>query len=110
MQAITLGLQAPGVIFDSARRASALQRQKVIDSNPELQERELVKLASLSVALAAALRRRGVPDSAAKLAAEAGVAAFRATFQQWAHGNPDTDFARCAREAVAELQAVTSAE
>ena len=40
------------------RRAFALRRQAVIAANPELQERELIKLAALAAALADALRRR----------------------------------------------------
>jgi hypothetical protein len=44
----------------------------VIDVNPALQERELVKLASLAAALADVLRRRDVQDPAAGLTAEAG--------------------------------------
>ena len=42
------------------RREYARRRQAVIAANAELQERELIKLASLSAALADALRRRGV--------------------------------------------------
>lgn len=108
MEAITRALEAPERFFTAARRAQSLQRQAVIEANPELRERELVKLASLGAALADALRRRGVPDAAAGLAAQAGVAAFGLTFQRWARGEGESDFARYAREAVAELQAVTS--
>ena len=52
------------------------QRQAVIAANAELRERELIKLASLSAALADGLRRRGVPDPDASLAAEAGIAVY----------------------------------
>jgi len=41
-------------------------------THAELQERELIKLASLASAIGEALRRRGVPGPAASLAAEAG--------------------------------------
>jgi len=53
------------------RREFARQRQTVIAANAELQERELIKLASLASALAEALRQRGVPGPAASLTAEA---------------------------------------
>jgi AcrR family transcriptional regulator len=109
MEAITLALQAPGATFDDARRRFALRRQAVIDANPELAERELVKLESIAAALAEALRRRGVRPTAARLAADAGIAAFRVTFSRWAREEGGGDFADCAREAVAELQAVTAA-
>ena len=61
----------------------ARQRQAVIAANAELQERELIKLASLASAIADALRRRGVADPAASLAAEAGIAVFRIAFERW---------------------------
>jgi hypothetical protein len=38
---------------------------------------------TLSAATAAVLRRRGVADPAASLAAEAGIAVFRIAFERW---------------------------
>src|ERR1700685_2567737 len=38
------------------------RRQAIVAANPELQERELIKLARLAEALTEALRRRGVAD------------------------------------------------
>ena len=52
-------------------------------ANPELQERELVKLASVAAALAGALRERGVGEPEASVTAEAGVAVFRVSFERW---------------------------
>src|SRR5215831_17887502 len=52
------------------RREFSRHRQAVITANPELQERELKKMAALAAALANALRRRGVGDPAAGLSAE----------------------------------------
>jgi hypothetical protein len=52
-------------------------RHALIRTYAELRERELAKLASLASATAATLRRRGVSEPAASLAAEAGVAAFK---------------------------------
>lgn len=74
--AVAAALEAAGAVLQ-ARRESARQRQAVIAANAELQERELIKLASLASALAEALRRRGVKDPAAPLAAEAGIAVFK---------------------------------
>jgi hypothetical protein len=48
-----------------------------------LQERELIKLASLAGAVAEALRRRGVGDPAAILTAEAAITVFRVAFERW---------------------------
>jgi AcrR family transcriptional regulator len=108
IEAITVGLAAAGAIFDAPRRPYSLQRQSVIDANPELQERELVKLASLAAALADALRRRGVQDPAAGLTAEAGVAVFRVAFEHWVRDASDRDFARFVHEGIAELRTVVA--
>ena len=58
-------------------------RQKVIDQNPALQERELHKIAGLATTLADALRARDVPEPAATLAAQSGATVFSITFSQW---------------------------
>jgi hypothetical protein len=42
-----------------------------------------MKLASLAAAMADALRRRGVGDPAASLAAEVGIAGCRIAFERW---------------------------
>ncbi|MGH2894693.1 MAG: TetR family transcriptional regulator, partial [Solirubrobacteraceae bacterium] len=75
MDAVAAGLQAGGEVLGE-RRDFARQRQAVIAASAELQERELIKLASLAAALADALRRRGVTEPAASLSAEAGIAVF----------------------------------
>ena len=67
IDAVAAALYAAATVFQE-RREHSRQRQKVIAANPELQERELIKLASLSAALADALRRRGVAEPAASLA------------------------------------------
>ena len=108
MEAITVGLAAASTVFDASRRPYSRQRQAVIDANPELQERELVKLASLAAALADALRRRGVQDPAAGLTAEAGVAVFRVAFEHWVRDDSDRDFARFVHDGIAELRTVAA--
>lgn len=59
------------------------QRNTVIQANAELRERELSKHAALAVALSTALRSRGVTELAARLAAEAGLIAFKVGFERW---------------------------
>jgi AcrR family transcriptional regulator len=86
-----------------------LQRQSVIAANPELQERELIKLAGLATAMAAALRDRGVPEPAASLAAEAGIAVFRVAFERWTIEECRPDLAELMRDSLAQLRAVTAA-
>ena len=85
IDAVAAALEAAGALLQE-RREYARQRQAVIAANPELQERELIKLASLASALADALRRRGVTDPAASLTAEAGIAVFKIAFERWISG------------------------
>src|SRR5438105_13146313 len=58
LEAVAAALASAGALLQE-RREFALQRQTIVAANPELQERELIKLASLSAATAAALRQRG---------------------------------------------------
>ena len=69
--------------FFESRRAFARKRSELIAAQPELQERELIKLMSLAAAIAEVLSERGASVSLASLAAEAGAAIFRVGFEQW---------------------------
>jgi AcrR family transcriptional regulator len=84
------------------------QRQAVIAANPELQERELIKLASLAAAIAGALRQRGVPEPAASLTAEAGIAVFKIAFERWVTSTGQADLTHLIQESLDELKAVTA--
>jgi AcrR family transcriptional regulator len=90
------------------RREYALKRQAVIATNPALQERELIKLAALGGAMAAALRARGITEPAASLCAEAGIAVFRVAFDRWIDPANQRDFPALIDESLAELKAVTA--
>ena len=90
------------------RREYSRQRQAVIAANQELQERELIKLASLSAALADALRQRGVTDPAASLAAEAGIAVFRIAIERWQNDPGQRDLVQLMRESLDALKATAA--
>ncbi len=107
IDAIAAALEAAGVLFQEFREG-AQQRQTVIAANAELQERELIKLASLASAMAEALSQRGVTDPAASLAAEAGIAVFRVSFEHWLNETNDRDLSQLIRASLDELKAVTA--
>jgi AcrR family transcriptional regulator len=110
IQAVTGALDRAAVtIFEEGREFARL-RQAIIAANPELQERELIKLAKLAVAMAEALRRRGVPDPAASLAAEAGIAVFKIAFLSWVAATGERTLAEFIRETADQLQCVTGRE
>ena len=80
----------------------------VIVANAELQERELIKLASLAYAMADALRQRGVTDPAGSLTAEAGIAVFKVAFERWINETDRPDLPKLIRESLNELKVVTA--
>ncbi len=107
VDAAIAGVVAGGALIQE-RRGFARQRYEIIAANAELQERELIKLASLSTALAGALRRRGVPDHAASLAAEVAIAVFRVAFERWVIDPVRLDLPQLMRESLDELRTVTA--
>jgi AcrR family transcriptional regulator len=107
LDAIAAALDAAGVLLEE-RREYAGQRAAIIAANAELRERELIKLASLAAALADTLRRRGVAEPAASLAAEAGIAVFRIAFERWISGPDQPGLPQVIRESLAELKAVAA--
>ena len=96
------GLEAIGAFIGEGGDL-ARQRQAIIASSVELQERELIKLASLASALADALRRRGVEDPAASLTAEAGIAVFKVAFERYVEEGNQLDLPRLIRDSLGEL-------
>jgi AcrR family transcriptional regulator len=107
IEAVAGALEAAGTLLQERRDYSRL-RQSVIAANPELQERELLKLASLASALADALRRRGVAEPAASLTAEAGIAVFKVAFERWVNGAGQRTLPRQIRDSLDELKALTA--
>jgi AcrR family transcriptional regulator len=107
LDAIAGALQAAAPLFHQ-RGDYPRQRQAVIAANAELRERELIKLAALAAAMAGALRERHVPEPAASLAAEAGIAVFRIAFERWIAADCRPDLAQLIRESLGELKAVTA--
>jgi AcrR family transcriptional regulator len=88
IEVVAAALRSIAPIFGE-RRAFARERRAVIAANPDLQERELIKLATLATSAAAALHGRGVGEPDASLAAEAGIAVFRIGFDRWVTGPDD---------------------
>ncbi len=104
-----LEITSPGP-RDAARAHSgrAPRRPGNIAANAELQERELIKLASLAAAIADTLRERGVGDPAASLSAEAGIAVFRIAFERWISETEQRDLTQLMLESLDELKLVTA--
>jgi hypothetical protein len=109
LDAIGAALAAVDPVFDAQRLELARQRQAIVAVNVDLQERELLKGAMLTAAIADGFRERGLADSMVQVAAELGHLALRMTFARWvAQGNERT-FIDMAQEVVAELTTATAA-
>ena len=109
LDAVASGLESVGTWLEEERgRAYARRRQKIIDANSELLDRELIKFASLSAALADVLRKRGMGEFKATLVAETGIAAFKVAFERWVYGSNRHSLSELIHESLDELRVVTT--
>ncbi len=106
---VTAGLDPVAEMF-TERHDFARIRAVIIEANPELQERELIKLQNLASAIKAALIERGVSPNAAILAAQAGVTVFHVAFAHWVQQNDPTAFRQLIDESLDELRSVIAAD
>ena len=92
IEAVTAALDAAGAVLDE-RRDMTRRRQAVIAANPNLQQREQIKYATLAADMAEALGDPGV---------------FRAAFERWIDADEHRAFGRLVRDTLDELAAVIS--
>jgi AcrR family transcriptional regulator len=105
---IGAALDAAAVRFEEFRDFAG-PRHRIIASSPELQERELIKAASLAAGMARALRARGLGDTAATVAARTGMIIMQVAFEQWVDDPDQQPFQQIAREALARLREFAAA-
>jgi AcrR family transcriptional regulator len=105
LDAALAGAVAAGDLLEE-RREFAVQRSRIVAVTPSLQERELLKLASMTDATARALRGRGVGELEATLAAHSAVTVFHVAFARWVSTEDPPAFARCVADAAAALRAL----
>lgn len=105
---IGAALDAAAARFAEVRDVAG-PRHRIIASSRELQERELIKAASLSAAMARALRARGVADDAATLTALTGTTLMHVAYEQWVVDPERRPFGLFAGVALAQLREITAA-
>jgi AcrR family transcriptional regulator len=103
---VAAALDGAAAFFPDERRDWSRARQVVIDADPGLQERELLKLSGLAVTMTRALRERGVEATAAELVAESGVTVFRVAFGVWIAEGEERGFLEIERAVLAELRSL----
>lgn len=108
LAAVAAGLDPVAEMF-AERHDAARIRAGIIEANPELLERELIKLHNLAGAIKAALVERGVPVNSASLAAQAGVTVFHVAFTHWVEQDDPTALGRLTHESLEELRSITGA-
>ncbi|WP_422743313.1 TetR/AcrR family transcriptional regulator [Mycobacterium sp. WMMD1722] len=93
--------------FPEDKRRHSRTRQRVIDDNPALQEREALKLMLLGDALGDALRDRDVDELTAAVCAQTGVVVFGITFGRWIRAGENRSFEELADEVMREVGEMT---
>jgi AcrR family transcriptional regulator len=65
-------------------------RERVINANPQLRERELIKVEALYAMLVEGLRERGEDETTARLATDMALSVTRAATERWLHSDDST--------------------
>jgi AcrR family transcriptional regulator len=104
LTAVASGLERAADALGPFNRELAPRLQAVIATSTELQERSALKQVGLAAAMAGALRARGVPDSAASLAAEMGVLAFKEAYTTWLTPDNHQELGELTRKALDGLR------
>jgi AcrR family transcriptional regulator len=108
MAAVAAGFTPVADMFEELH-GFVQRRARIIVANPELQERELIKLQRLAGAIQEALLARGTSLDAAILAAQAGVTVFHVAFARWVQQDEPAAFRPLLADALEELRGVTAA-
>ncbi len=109
LEAVLAAYEATNDFFEG-RRPFARKRSEIITAHPELQERELIKMMSISAAITEALKHRGTSASSATLVVEMGAAIFRVGFEQWIRDPKDRSLRSHLRAARRQLEGVIVAK
>lgn len=85
-------------------RSAARTRRSIISANPELREREVLKVAMLDDLLRALLAERGVPEQQAAYLVRLALTVYEQAFDRWAAPATGTTFESCMVDAAAGLE------
>jgi AcrR family transcriptional regulator len=109
LHAVAAAFEAAGAEIQGRRDLRFVRaRYALVAKHAEIQERELIKLASLAAAVTKALHARGVSEPAASLAAEAGIAVFKIGFERWVSERKPQDLAAHIHAAVDALKVLAA--
>jgi AcrR family transcriptional regulator len=107
IEAVGIAVEAISSLMHG-RKELARERRRIIDAHADLKERDLIKRAALTTALAGALHKRGVPEPAASLAADMGITVFYVGFGRWIDDPAERELVEIVHKGFEELKAVAS--
>lgn len=103
LEAVIVGMRIFCSEFGDERRGFAAQRQRVIDASPDLQERDLLKRAQLTTAIADALGQRGVERRTAAVTAVLAAVAISGAFVRWCEPSEQRTLTALAEQDLREV-------
>ncbi len=104
LEAVVQALSIAGSELARYREFSILRRD-LIALNVELRERDLVKMVSLTDAIAVELLKRRVGATQASLAAQIGISIFNWSYDRWISGN-DLDLSELMRTTLFDVRSI----
>jgi AcrR family transcriptional regulator len=107
IDAVRVAVEAVAALMHG-RRVISYERQRIVAAHADLQERELIKRATLTAALAQGLQRRGVAEPTASLAADMGIGVFYVGFARWLDGPADRELVEIVHDGFDQLKAVAA--
>jgi hypothetical protein len=84
-------------------------RERVINANPQLRERELIKMDAIYATFVSALRDRGADEMTARLATDMAVSIWRVAAERCLRGD-DSTFAAEVLDATRRLQRIAGGD
>ncbi|MBD0692773.1 TetR/AcrR family transcriptional regulator [Streptomyces sp. CBMA123] len=111
MTAVAAGLERASGEMTAFNRSLGPLLRAAVEANEELRSREALKCVGMAAVMVDALKRRGVTEAAAQVAAELGMLAFRLGYTRWTDPARDEDPGELAdhtRAAFDELRAAVT--
>ena len=107
LDTLLAALVAASVVFRP--RELLRMRQRVINANPELRERELIKMDTIDATFVSALRARGADETTARIATDLAKSVWRVAAQRALQGDDnDTTFAAEVLAATRQLRRIAA--
>ncbi|WP_394937951.1 TetR/AcrR family transcriptional regulator [Psychromicrobium sp. YIM B11713] len=104
LTAVIAGLELAASNLTPFNRELGPQLHAIVESSVELRERYQLKQLGFATSMSEALRKRGVREVVARLAAEVGVLAFNDAYERWIEKDNQQELNELLRAAVQRLR------